>query len=538
GPAQPGTPCDDLNACTTNDVYQTNCSCAGTFQDTDNDGICNASDNCPNTPGMIGSPCDDLNPGTTGDVIGSNCVCAGVPTGCNNNLELVFNTDSNGGQTSWEILPIGSAVPSCSGGGLESNALVSAPCCLPDGCYRLRVLDSAGDGMTSGGFTGGYVLQTQGTNQRIIDNRNNFSTGSTSAISGQQGLCLPLGADKLISTSCDKLDWVSGNYVVANANPAVSAQWLVGDQTDDGYEFWFFNPNGGYSFRKFRNHAVSDGFGPASATRACHIKINNWAAADQIPANTLMNVRIRSRVNGVNSSWGSACRFMIDPVRAACPLTKLNDIPGQQFLSCGATRAWGNGNYVHARPVTGATQYQFRFRIDAEGFLSIRTVSTYFVQLNWITFPLQNGKNYKVEVRAFKNGAWCIDSPTPAPGPNFVQWGDVCDLTIDNTPANGGNENMLGAGQSEQSEGLRMYPNPNRGDQLYLSLDAVEDGVQTVSVDIFDLTGKRVSARTIAVQDGFVNTVLDLDGDMANGMYMVNITAGSHRYTERLVISK
>ena len=88
-----------------------------------------------------------------------------------------------------------------------------------------------------------------------------------------------------------------------------------------------------------------------------------------------------------------------------------------------------------------------------------------------------------------------------------------------------------------------MYPNPNRGDQLYLSVDAIEDGVRTVSVDIYDLFGKRVSARTLAVNDGFVNTVLDLSsstagGELAAGMYMVHITAGDATYTERLVIQK
>ena len=81
-----------------------------------------------------------------------------------------------------------------------------------------------------------------------------------------------------------------------------------------------------------------------------------------------------------------------------------------------------------------------------------------------------------------------------------------------------------------------MYPNPNRGDQLYLSLDKVEDGVNTVSVDIYDLFGKRVSARTVAVNDGFINTVLELNGELAAGMYMVNITAGDAVYTRRLVI--
>jgi hypothetical protein len=57
-----------------------------------------------------------------------------------------------------------------------------------------------------------------------------------------------------------------------------------------------------------------------------------------------------------------------------------------------------------------------------------------------------------------------------------------------------------------------------------------------VSVDIYDLSGARVTARTIAVAGGNVNTVLDLNGELAAGMYLVNITAGDKSYTERLVI--
>jgi hypothetical protein len=62
--------------------------------------------------------------------------------------------------------------------------------------------------------------------------------------------------------------------------------------------------------------------------------------------------------------------------------------------------------------------------------------------------------------------------------------------------------------------------------------------VNTVSVDLFDVFGKRVAARTIPVQDGFVNTMLELNGELANGLYMVSITAGADSYTERLVIQK
>ena len=85
---------------------------------------------------------------------------------------------------------------------------------------------------------------------------------------------------------------------------------------------------------------------------------------------------------------------------------------------------------------------------------------------------------------------------------------------------------------------MAMYPNPNRGDQLRLSLSSVEQGVETISVDIYDAQGVRVASRRIAVQDGFVNTDLELNGALSNGLYMVNVTAGGYTTTERLVIQR
>jgi hypothetical protein len=93
-------------------------------------------------------------------------------------------------------------------------------------------------------------------------------------------------------------------------------------------------------------------------------------------------------------------------------------------------------------------------------------------------------------------------------------WGKVCLVTINPcAEVNGGSNSMVVEGNNT----FTMYPNPNRGDQLFLSMSNVEEGVNTVNVDIFDMTGKRVMARTIAVQDGFVNTNLELNGDLAGG---------------------
>jgi hypothetical protein len=42
-----GTACNDGNACTVNDIYNSSCICGGTFQDSDGDGVCDANDLCP-----------------------------------------------------------------------------------------------------------------------------------------------------------------------------------------------------------------------------------------------------------------------------------------------------------------------------------------------------------------------------------------------------------------------------------------------------------------------------------------------------------
>src|SRR5690606_10556409 len=136
-----------------------------------------------------------------------------------NGLTLELQTDANGDQTSYEILPEGLDLPVCSGDGFPSEAIITSTCCVPDGCYRLIVMDSAGDGMT----TGGYVLRTA-DDARVIDNSNNFSTGSESSLPDEGVFCLPLGTDRTIFTSCDKEDWVNNEFIVASLNPVVSAE--------------------------------------------------------------------------------------------------------------------------------------------------------------------------------------------------------------------------------------------------------------------------------------------------------------------------
>ncbi|MBK7114445.1 MAG: hypothetical protein IPH60_18665 [Flavobacteriales bacterium] len=94
---------------------------------------------------------------------------------------------------------------------------------------------------------------------------------------------------------------MTNKFIVATENVAVSGQYGVTNNTS-GYEFWFFDPNGTYSYRRFRNHATSDGFG-VGALRANHFRLNAWTNTvntPHLPNDVLLNVRIRGRVAGVN----------------------------------------------------------------------------------------------------------------------------------------------------------------------------------------------------------------------------------------------
>ena len=80
-----GTPCDDNNPSTYNDVIGDNCSCMGEpiqCEDFDLDGICDDIDcdsDDPLNTNYIGMSCDDGDSSTINDVLVDNCLCLGEP---------------------------------------------------------------------------------------------------------------------------------------------------------------------------------------------------------------------------------------------------------------------------------------------------------------------------------------------------------------------------------------------------------------------------------------------------------------------------
>ncbi|MBK9193681.1 MAG: T9SS type A sorting domain-containing protein [Flavobacteriales bacterium] len=85
---------------------------------------------------------------------------------------------------------------------------------------------------------------------------------------------------------------------------------------------------------------------------------------------------------------------------------------------------------------------------------------------------------------------------------------------------------------------LLLYPNPTNGDNLRIGLSGLDPELTTVSLDISDLFGKRVMSSTLPINDGEVDAVLSLTGDLSSGLYIATITAGGATFNQRFVLDR
>ncbi len=481
-------------------------------------GVLSNTDDCPTVQGQIGSTCDDGNTATTGDVLNSACVCAGTPTCATNPVTLSITTDANAAQITWYVMYTGTNTAVCSGNGLASSSTIALDCCLPNGCYDLVVTDDFGDGINPGG----YVLR-DGAGKRIIDNSNNGNTFTTLSLS-PLGFCVPLGADAMTAGSCDVETATLTTVLQAQANSAVTAQYGV-HNANSGYQYWVTNPNGGFSRRITLTHSAPGTAYPAGtspALRSTYFALSTMnGSSPYIPLGILLNLRVRSQVNGVYGNFGPACRLMLPlPTCATTQLTTL----ASPVVSCGATGLTFS-SVIWANNVPGATGYQFEF--SKPGYTRRILSPSRSQALSFVTVPLQMNNCYQVRVRiSYDNSS------------TYCPFGPYCTITLGTATCVSGMALEPGdEGAPPMTEAhFTLWPNPNDGTVVNLSLTEFDAALNTVTMDVTDIYGKLVTTRTIPVQDGYLNTAMELGNELAPGLYLVNLTAGEHRYTERLVI--
>jgi hypothetical protein len=197
----------------------------------------------------------------------SQCACT--------KLRLDITTDNHPGELGLEIRDAASGTIVLSGNmpPSQTDRTVHIPTCLDQGCYRLKVTDAGGNGISGGG----YVLHKG--SQRIIDASGAF--GSVSAIADNGTFCVPLGPAFLKPTSCDQMS--------IGLNDILRAKRL---STADGYGFEVFDPHGSFDTTVFRD-------GPNLKFTA-----GLW---NRIPHDLELNIRVNARIGGVFGSFGKIC---------------------------------------------------------------------------------------------------------------------------------------------------------------------------------------------------------------------------------------
>ncbi len=426
--------------------------------------------------------------------------CAG------NSFVVAIHTDANGGQTSWEVLDENN-VSIATGGPYtgQDNTLVTETVCIGNApvsaCYGFHLYDSYGDGLSG---VGNWQLRTTDGKLLLGDD---FATGysSPSFIPASPGygsshsFCLPPGPANIAPTECGIFNNALGNKVYSNKVTGATQ-----------YQFEFSDPDAGF----IRRIAVS----------------TNYVIFSQMVSNPLTPgvkyfARVRSNVAGpvASAHWGSGCEMGLG-VAQVVSCSQLIAAPAYGH-SCNETRSFNtNNSFIYAKPVVGATEYQFRIFNTGEGYDQTFTRSTYILQLKWtgtVAPPLMNQSTYDVQVNVKVNGVYS----------GFC--GNTCTITIDNTGP------VLGGRMAQTSFGeATLWPNPVRDGQVNLNIGNLKDAQQQITVDVQDIYGKQAFAKTYGNSGDRFTTILQLPSGIASGVYMVNITVNGVKTVQRLSVMK
>lgn len=436
---------------------------------------------------------------------------------------VTVRTDNSASQTTWAIydpffFPVATGGPYTG----QNNQVITTSVCLATtfgNCFYFYMFDQAGDGIATG-----YWNLTDSQSRMVLQDNGTFglqspSLSPASPIYFAHEFCLPLGPSPIQAAECNVFNNYLNNKVYTTAVAGVS-----------NYQFEFSDPNAGF----YRRISLA----------------RNWVKFGEMVSNPLVYGRTyfcRARADQGSTGfgddfYGAGCEMALANVQPIC--TELISTPGATF-SCGVTKRFNGSDKIWAQPVTYATQYRFSFvgMIDIDGpnplptdtlgvdgvndppVMSTRNITrtSYVCPLSWASYQLVNGQTYNVSVDVFVGGAWS------------GYCGGVCTVTIQNPPAQGGGH----SGRTEvadASEKIQLWPNPVRDGKVNLLISDLADATQKISIDVYDVYGKRVMAEHYENAGVVFNQVLDLDQSMSAGMYMVNITVNDELFVQRLSV--
>lgn len=494
-------------------------------------------DDCDDTDPAVwlSAPCDDQDPASIGDMIQADCTCLGtIPC---TEVSFEIRTDAKGPDTEWELYNPGTNAVVCGGTGLPSStACIAQTCCITDDPHFLNVR------LLNGSNSASSFLLRQGANGRIVHNSNGFA-----GTEAEYGLfSLPVGDNRLVESSCDANGLQANGFIRAVSDPDVAAQVTATNPqpTHSGYEFWFFDPDGGYSKTVYQNLRAQNGqSGPNNQAR--YLKLNSALfGADPLPQNVLLNVRVRARVQNVNAPWGPACRILLN----AQPVDQyweshLVDLPGDAYHSCGATVQFdplSATDHIYATSRSGSLAYHYRFQwtrlSDNHTFLVDRVSgnasNNRYMALSKANDPSWMSNWPTAEADPLPGEVWAVRIATKKAGTSaWSAFGPCCQVTF-----TGQNLRNIEA-QSVGSDGpsISIWPSPNHGDRVSVMLPS--DGTIGIArIDWYNAMGALVMQHSILCGDKDVLSQLSFPTVLVPGVYTAVVARNGSLLTGRMVV--
>jgi hypothetical protein len=194
---------------------------------------------------------------------------------------------------------------------------------------------------------------------------------------------------------------------------------------------------------------------------------------------------------------------------------------------CPSVRLYPSSQVILAEVVNGASYYEWQFTPISGGAALSKVTGSYSFQFGASSLPFMPGTTYNVQVRAFAGG----------------QLGDYddtgCQVTIQPAPSMegpAGDALVFDNKALDASAVADLYPNPNSGENLFISLTELEDEYQSVVVEVVDLAGKVVHQEQVASSGKSTNFVITFNERLAKGMYFVNLYLDDTKLTEKLSV--
>ncbi|QQR85199.1 MAG: T9SS type A sorting domain-containing protein [Flavobacteriales bacterium] len=205
----------------------------------------------------------------------------------------------------------------------------------------------------------------------------------------------------------------------------------------------------------------------------------------------------------------------------ACALTQLTASDAPE-TSCGADIWLSGGSTLHATQVPGANRYQWLFTRGTYARAIAKPTNALPIT-KWATNPLKPGRYYDVQVRAsFDNGAtWC-------------PYGPVCSVRTRN-----GVQAMVRSVEAEDAQAdasLTLFPVPNDGAGVNITVDAVIDEQGTARLLVFDLSGRLVYDGILNLSEGEQTLDVRFGQPISDGVYAVQLHTPLGTRNARMVV--